>query len=140
MAYMKKMRKTKMRSKKNARKTKRIRGGSASKPSPYQSFLQKRAEETKNSDRLASRKLNADYITVVEKAIVKLKKDISFLESDITEKEKKSELTEKEKKELEKGKKDLSYFITDLERRNEQLHKLKEMAESRLMQNENQRR
>lgn len=139
---MKKMRKTKMRSKKNARKTKRIRGGAASNPSPspYQSFLQKRAEETKNSDRLASRKLNADYITVVEKAIVKLKKDISFLESDIPEKEKKSELTEKEKNELEKEKKDLSYFRTDLERRNEQLPKLKEMAESRLMQNENQRR
>ena len=126
MAYMKK--KTRMRSKKNARKTKRIRGGAASNlsPSPYQSFLKKRAEETKNSDRLASRKLNADYITVVEKAIVKLEKDISNLE-------KKSELDEKEKK-------DLSYFRRDLERRNEQLPKLKEMAESRLMLNENQRR
>ena len=126
MAYMKKMRKTKMRSKKNARKTKRIRGGSASKPSPYHSFLQKRAEETKNSDRLASRKLNADYITVVEQAIVKLKTDIKELE-------KKSVLKEKDQE-------NLSYFKKDLQRRIEQLPKLKEMADSRLMQNENQRR
>ena len=36
MAYMKKMRKTKMRSKKNARKTKRIRGGAAMSDSELQ--------------------------------------------------------------------------------------------------------
>ena len=35
MAYMKKMRKTKLRSKKNARKTKRIRGGASASASTY---------------------------------------------------------------------------------------------------------
>ena len=45
MAYMKKMRKTKMRSKKNARKTKRIRGGASTIHAPNGSLIMTEADK-----------------------------------------------------------------------------------------------